>query len=223
MSTLLMMGVGGGGGSVLGLTPPAFVNIGTINQANTVHSGTLPGSRINGNLLIFYFKVRSTTNDPTLSAGWTLLDSFGYGGSTQRYGVAYCSVDGSEAAPTLTWSGGGTAISIIAQYSGTDATTPLVAGTKNGATSGTTISTTAINSTRNNSLAISASWDDLATAPTLPAGFSNESVGFFQNAFSSLRLAEVQIATSGSSSGAVSCTQSSSVNWGTFLFEMKAS
>jgi len=94
----------------------------------------LPGSRVNGNLLVFYFKVRSTTNDPTLSAGWTLLDSFGYGGSTHRYGVAYCFVTGSEAAPTLTWSGGGTAISLIAQYSGSDATAPLLAGSKNGAT-----------------------------------------------------------------------------------------
>jgi hypothetical protein len=202
--------------------PAAFVNIGSIAQANSVHTATLPGSRVNGNLLVFYFKVRSTTNDPTLSAGWTLLDSFGYGGSTQRYGVAYCFVTGSEAAPTLTWSGGGTAVSIIAQYSGTDATTPLVAGTNNGASSGTTISTTAINSSRNNSLAINASWDDLSTAPTLPSGFGNEGVGFFQNAFSSLRLCDVQIATSGSSSGAVSCTQGSSVNWGTFLFEMKA-
>jgi hypothetical protein len=218
---MLLTGVGRGGGSV-GLTPPAFVNIASITQANSVHTATLPGSRVTGNLLAFYFKVRSTTNDPTLSAGWTLLDSFGYGGSTHRYGVAYCFVDGAEAAPTLTWAGGGTGVSIIAQYSGTDAATPLVAGTNNGATTGTTISTAAINSTRNNSLAISVSWADNSTAPTLPSGYSNEGTGFFQNVFSSLRLCDVQIATSGSSSGAVSCTQGSSVNWGTLLFEMKA-
>jgi hypothetical protein len=201
---------------------PAFVNSGGITQANTVHTGTLPGSRVNGNLLVFYFKVRSTTNDPALSAGWTLLDSFGYGGSTQRYGVAYCFVTGSEAAPTLTWSGGGTAVSIVIQYSGVDQTTPLVAGTKNGSQTGTTITCTAINSSQNSSIAISSSWDDASVAPTLPSGFTNEGTGAFQNAFSSVRLCEVQIATSGSSSGAVSCTQASSVPWGTFLFEMKS-
>jgi hypothetical protein len=193
-----------------------------MQQNASVHIGILPSSRVNGNLLIFHFKIRNTTNDPTLSAGWTLLDSFGYGGSTFRYGVAFAFVTGSEAAPTLTWAGGGTAVSLIAQYSGTDATTPLVAGTKNGATSGTAISTTAITSTRSNSRAVSASWDDLPTAPTLPAGFSNEDVGFFQNTFGSLRLCDVVIVTSGSSSGAVSCTQSSGTNWGTFLFEMRS-
>ncbi|MGY4505258.1 hypothetical protein ACVWYH_009215 [Bradyrhizobium sp. GM24.11] len=201
---------------------PSFVNAGAITQASTVHTGALPASRVNGNVLLLYFKVRSTTNDPTLSAGWTLLDSFGYGGSTYRYGVASCFVTGSEAAPTLTWAGGGTAVSEIMQYTGTDQSSPLVAGSKNGAQTGTTASNTAITSTRNGSIAISAIWNDQSTAHPLPSGFTNEGTGAFQNAFGSLRLSEVQIATSGSSSGAVSSAHASSGAWGSFLFEMKS-
>jgi hypothetical protein len=207
----------GGSGS-----PPSYVNNGGLTVATSVHTGTLPSSRVNNNLLLFYFKVRSTTNDPTLSAGWTLLDSFGYGGSTHRYGVAYCLVTGSEAAPTLTWAGGGTCLSLIAQYSGVDQTTPVVAGSKNGASTGTTITTSAITSSKNQSLAVNVDWADAATAPTLPSGFANEGAGFYQNAFGSARLCDAAITTSGSGSAAVSCTQSSNVNWSAFLFEIRS-
>ncbi len=204
------------------ITYPAFVNAGTLAQSGSVHTGNLPGSRVNGNLLVLYFKSRNTANNPTVSAGWTQLDTFGFGGASQRFGVYYCFITGSEAAPTVTCAGGSAIVSEIIQYSNVNATTPVVAGSKNGAATGTTISTTAINSSANGSLAISSSWDDSAIAPSLSSGFSNEGTGAFQNAFGSLRLCDVQITNSGSSSGAVNCTQGTSVPWGTFLFEMKS-
>jgi len=204
------------------MTYPAFVNANSITQSTSVHSPTLPGSRVNGNLLVLFFKVRSTTNDPTVSAGWTQLDTFGFGGSTYRFGIYYCFVTGAEAAPTVTWSGGGQCVSLIVQYSGVDQSAPLVAGSKNGAQTGATATNTAINSTRDQSIAISAILNDQSTAHPLPSGFTNEGAGAFQNAFGSLRLSEVQIATSGSGSGAVSSTHASSGPWGAFLFEMKS-
>jgi len=207
-------------GGIAGGAFPAIVNVGSIVQAGSVHTGSLPTSRVNGNLLIFYFKSRDTSNDPTVSAGWTQLDTFGFGGTSQRFGVFYAFVTGSEVAPTVTVAGGGTVVSLIVQYFGVNPATPVIAGSNNGAATGTAISTAAINSSKNNSLAISASWDDAAIAPTLPAGFTNEGVGFYQNVFGSLRLCEAQIAISGTNSGAVNCTQTGSVPWGELLFEM---
>lgn len=98
----------------------------------------------------------------------------------------------SSPAPTLTWAGGGTCVSEIVQYTWVDPTTPLVAGTKNGAQTGTAHTCATVNSSVDQSI-----------------------VGFYQNAFGSLRLSSVQIATFGSTSGAVSST-GTSVPWGTF-------
>jgi hypothetical protein len=95
-----------GCGTIGGTSRPAFVNAqSAASESTSVHTGALPGGRVNGNLLIFYFKVRSTANDPIVSAGWTAIDTFGFGGSTFRYGAYYCYVTGSETAPTLTWRG----------------------------------------------------------------------------------------------------------------------
>jgi hypothetical protein len=201
---------------------PAFVNAGIVSLNTSVHTGALPTSRTNGNLLILYFRVISTIDDPTVSAGWTAIDTFGFGGSTYRHGAYYAYVTGSETAPTITWAGGGGAISVIAQYSGVAASAATVAGTKNGSQTGTSITTSAITSSRDTSLAISATWNSSALASSLPSGFNNEGVGIYQNAFSSLRLADVEIPSSGSISGVVNSTQLLSAPWGTFLFELKS-
>jgi hypothetical protein len=162
-------------GTTGGTSHPAFVNaMSGATQSSSVHTGVLPPDRVTGNLLILYFQIGSTANDPTISAGWTAIDTFGFGGSTLRYGAYYCYIDGSETAPTLTWSGGGTAVSLIAQYENVASSAPVVPGTKNGALTGTSISTLATVSSRDNSLFISATWVAQAVGCPVPPGFSNE-------------------------------------------------
>jgi hypothetical protein len=114
-------GTGSGSG-----TYPVFVNSTGATDSASVFTVALPGSRVTGNLLILYFKIRSTTNNPTVSAGWTQVDTFGFSSGTFRYGAYWRYVTGSETAPTLTWSGGGQGVAVIAQYTGAHATSPVV-------------------------------------------------------------------------------------------------
>jgi hypothetical protein len=212
-------------GTTGGTTHPSYRNAPSgASQSTSVHTGVFPSGRVNGNLLIFYFQVGSTSHDPTLSAGWTLIDTFGYGGTTLRYGAAYCYVTGSEVAPTLTWAGGGTAVSLIAEYENVAPSSPVVPGTKNGALTGFSISTLATVSSRDNSLFVSATWTGEAVACPVPAGFSNESAltNGFDNVFGSLRLADKSAAITSTSSGAVAATQITNVPWATFLFELRS-
>jgi hypothetical protein len=214
-------------GTTGGTTHPAFVNARTTaSQSTSVHTADLPTGRTTGNLLIFYFQVASVTNDPTVSAGWTLIDTFGFGsGTTLRYGAYYCYVTGSEVAPTLTWAGGGHACSLIAEYENVAPSSPVVPGTKNGASSGTAISTAATVSSRDNSLFISATWSPFSVACTVPPGFTSEFPGGplgFDNFFGSLMIADKAAAFTSTSSGAVACTQIGSSFWGTLLFELRS-
>ena len=218
-------------GTTGGISAPAYVNASgsTPTSSASVHTGVLPPSRVLGNLLIFFFKVRVTNYDPIVSADWTAIDTFGFGGSTFRYGAYYCYVTGSETAPTLTWvdsppqPGGGRAVSIIAQYENVAPSAPVVPGTKHGAQTGTSITTSAATSSRDNSLFVSATWNDQNVACAMPAGFSNPTgVNGFDNLFGSLRLGDVVVNTTGSHSPAVATTQVTSVPWGTLLFEIRS-
>src|SRR5260370_33674458 len=113
---MFLMGVGAGSPAV-STTFPSFVNNGAILDASSVHTANLTASRVNGNLLVLYFKSIDPAHDPTVSAGWTQLDTFGYGSASQRFGVYYCYVTGSETAPQITQSANSTKIvSLVVQY-----------------------------------------------------------------------------------------------------------
>lgn len=200
--------------------PAAFASNGSILQSTSPHVPSLPSGLVNGNLLILYTKVRGfDTTGPVISAGWNILDSIGIGGSGNKEVLYWRYYQTGDAAPTITI-GSGQVITVMMQYSGMHPSAALVAGSKNSGT-GTALTCAAINSTRANSLAISMNVGEQATASSVPPGFSNEGVGFYQNSFSSFRITDAVIAASGASSGAMSATQSTSVAWGAFVFEMK--
>lgn len=204
-------------------SPPAgYVSNGGIQQSTSVHTTVLPPSLANGNLLILYIKVRGfDATGPTISAGWNILDNIGIGGSGNKEVIYWRYYQTGDAAPTVTI-GSGQVISLMMQYSGMHPSAALVAGTKNSAASGTTLTCAGINTTKANSRAICMTVCEAALASSVPAGYTNVSVGAFQNSFSSFRITDVLLPASGSSSGAVSATQSVSVPWGVFVFEMKS-
>ena len=113
-------------------TAPSYVNVGTqVGATATALTLTLPGSRVNGNLLVAMFSANSPTSaDVTWPAGWTKIDTSGGSGSPLA-SWAYRYVNGSETAPNITWTGTATARGVIAQLTGVRSTLPIGHTTKN--------------------------------------------------------------------------------------------
>ena len=88
----------------------------------------LPASRVLGNLLIAIIGNLNGSPAFVWPDGWTPVDD----STTQgNWSYAYAYVTGSEAAPTVTWSGVNDASGYIYQYSGTKSSSPIGAFNKN--------------------------------------------------------------------------------------------
>jgi hypothetical protein len=198
------LGGGLGESGATAVTPPAYVNVGsqTSTGAGTSLALSLPGSRVNGNLLIaFIYVLNPSSATVTWPGDWTPIDNVG-GSSGPAGSIAYCYVTGSEAGPTVTWTGSGSARGAIAQFSTTRGSSPIGAVSKNAQGVTATITCAAITSTATQSLAfglVNANTGTIAAPATWNPRFqlttSARQTGF-----------DKELGGSGNSSGAISIT-----------------
>ena len=137
---------------------------------------TKPAGTAVGDVLIFQMVsvpgAIGTISPPT---GWTLIDAQTYGsgeGSADYYRV----VDGSEGSTfTWTWTGGlGRGVMILAAFSGVDNTTPIHKHSLYyGTTSNTSMPTTSITPTVNNTMIVVMFGTNFAYVITAPSGMTN--------------------------------------------------
>lgn len=202
-------------------TGVCYINSGLIKLvSSTSITPVRPPLRNNGNLLLAFACIGGNTTASVSGTGWTLVESTNNGTITQAW--AWCIVNGSEADPTFSWAGSASTNAIVLQYCNVNQSGPI--GAHNvGLGSGTTISVSAITTTADNSAAITFLQDGLSTIniPPVPTNYSDRF-----NVFSitgavtgNIRIAEETIATSGSSSDAVSVAISSA-NWRGWIIEL---
>lgn len=204
------------------MSGPTFVNNGAFKQsvASSI-SPALPGSRTNGNLLLAFGKVAGSGafTVSVSGSGWTTFT----GGSINQGGAkaqlfAYRYVDGTEAAPTFSIASAAVLDAVVCQYTGVVGSSPI--GAHNSNSSGgaqTTLTCNGVTSTANNSLAVIF---ECATggsgAPGTPSGWSSETSDTTTDEY---RVADLAIASSGTSSGNASVTYTSST-YTAFIFEI---
>lgn len=131
---------------------PSYVNAGTVvtTGSGTSLAPTLPGSRTNNNLLIAFVAVNATGKTFSVGGGWTVDETV----NTTHHSVARVSrlVDGTEAAPTISWTGNAAGNAWIAQFTGNAAASYF--GNSNSAqgNSGAALSSGTLTTTADNSL-----------------------------------------------------------------------
>lgn len=201
-------------------TPPSYVNVGTqVGATATALTLTMPGSRVNGNLLIAMLGVNSPSSaDVTWPAAWTKIDSSGGSGSPLA-SWAYRYIDGSEAAPNITWTGSATCRGVIAQFTGVKATLPIGPTSKNFQAATTTVTCPAITPQSSSSMLLVYHHGGNSLTPSSPTGltqhFNLATVGIRQQALSKA------LAAAGISTGAFSATTTSVSNVTTMMAEIK--
>lgn len=195
-----------------------FVNAQTINGATSGTSGTanLPGSRTNGNSLFAYIQVTEGSLAFSVGGGWEIVaDAIDGSGSAA---LAARKVDGTENDPTFTWTGGsGTQAwhCQVFQWSGTSWSDIGATSTATGV--GTTLAVGALSTGRNNSTVAGFLFTSGSNVIPTPTSYTSRSQ--FNDSFASDRVVDEVVATSGSSSDAVSVSISSSA-WQGILLEL---
>ncbi len=94
------------------------------NNSATSISTSLPGGRSNGNLLIAHVQVQASGKTIAVSGGaWVIGDRDSTGNQSAAW--AWCLVDGTEVAPTFSWTGAAACEIIILRFSGNATPTPI--------------------------------------------------------------------------------------------------
>jgi hypothetical protein len=170
------------------MTAPVFVNAGAVASRSFANNITpaLPGSRVNGNLLIVFVNASTIGEARTFNfpGGWTVIGT-PIANANGNSALAFRYVDGSETAPAITMSGvsfGGAddVNAVVYQYTGVVATNPIGNTHSTGppGSSNATISESGIVLQRNNSLVlglVTGGGSSGATVVTPPSGYTAES------------------------------------------------
>lgn len=204
--------------SLVPAAPPSFVNSGTFasSASATTLSPSLPGSRVNGNLLIAFFTQLNQTATVTVSgSGWTLGDNLN---STSSGAWAWRIVDGSEAAVTFNSTANAQCTAQCFQISGTSVN-PIGSKNSNDGTSDTVV-VASITTTAAKSMILAGLMVNTNTTISLPTGYTSGSVT--ANARGSNHWCYEIIVNSGGSSTAISQTVTGASRWLSFGIEIKA-
>jgi hypothetical protein len=207
-------------GTISAVTAPSIVNASTFTTSAatlTPAAWSLPGSRVNGNILILFAYCNNSSMNLSLSgAGWNLIDrnitSLGNNAL-----IAWRVIDGTEAAPSTTSSGSSFHSGQIFQVQSANAA-PIGAERQNEA-SNTAISIAAINTTKAKSLIMAFLTCRTNQAIGTPSGFTQASAN--NGAAGGMQVASQTVNTSGAASSAVAVTIGSSP-WTGFLVEIKS-
>lgn len=192
------------------MAAPSYLNVGTsaVSAGATSRTPALPASRTNGNILIAVVGSKNNATHSISGSGWASLASQTNSGTGWTVSYWWRVVDGTEAAPTISWTGSVACFGQIVQYTRQNSDTAAPFGTIGTAGTGTgaTHTSTGFNSTRNNSLII---YLDAAIANTAIATPTNWTERFDAGSATSVtRFAggDRTLTTSGSASGNISVT-----------------
>jgi hypothetical protein len=212
-------------------TPPTFVNAGAMTSFTAAASGipALPGSRVNGNLLIALCRINTSgVGTTSVSAGWTIGASVNQSVNNRSTIVAYRYVTGSETAPTFTSSLGTVSFEAqILQYTGVVASTPFgntSVGWYDGATgfdagSNLPLRCPAMTSAHPGSTALNIAVINalVVAAPSTPTGWTSRSV-----TTQAANMSDLALPISGTTTGSISLPDTGVANWTEFIIEIRS-
>lgn len=193
------------------MTAPAWLNNGTLaeNAGVASISPSLPTSRTAGNILIAVVGTRNTETHACSTSGWAQIPGLAQTNSASgqiRVSYWWRIVDGTETAPTFTWTSTTWVFAQIIQYTrgNTDTVNPFGAIGTPSTGSGNPHTSASITTTRNNSLAIYFDVTFLNSALATPAGWSERFDNGAITAGFEFIGGDKTITTSGTASGAIS-------------------
>jgi hypothetical protein len=197
-----------------------YVNVGTrvSSAGNTSATPGLPASRVNGNVLIAVCGTKNNATHSTSTGNWRKIDQVnsGTGWTLSLFAVT---VDGTESAPAISWSGSVANFAIIAQYSGTSGAIGAI--TPNSGT-GSPHTNAGFNATRDNSQPIYIGGATTNTAYGTTTGWSeNADAGSNTGATRHVFGRRNATINTGAASGSTSSTGSTGA-WVMYQIEMLA-
>jgi len=183
----------------------ALVFVSTGTQASTGPGASLtpalPASLAAGDLMLM--QIAATANKAStfnIPAGWNKI-SFTDSATSNSLALYWRVFVAGDSAPTVTWTGNTSATGVISRFTGNDTSSPIGAVGTVTAGASSTHTSTALTTTRNNSLVVLFDGASATTGLTTPAGWA-------QNYLFTVLPAETcdgkAIASSGTSSGATS-------------------
>ncbi len=202
---------------------PTYVSAGTYVKGTTNSTSCtpgLPGSRVNGNLLIAVAYTQDTNTSFTCTtSGWTRAAAFPSGNGSMAVFWRY--VDGAESAPVIAFGAtSGQWQGQCFQYTTTKATSPILGSSFATRAANTTVVLAGITTTQLNSLVLT--WIGVANTQTIPtpSGYTGRVANAGTSPASSDMLADQYLAAPGTST-AISDTITSS-GWGVVSLELLA-
>jgi len=206
---------------------PSFLNNGTFATATAASiTPALPGSRVNGNLLVAEVRATGNTSPETISLGsgsssWTIGPTINQGGAHPSV-IAWRIIDGTETAPTFNITTLETLQAQIVQYAAPIYTpAPIGASTSNSGSAVTVITCGAIITTAADSLVVNIVSNINTTAPPAPAGWTSDLTTSSGLGYGSVEWASLQEAARGTNSGATSVSNTTAV-FTAFTFEIRS-
>lgn len=192
------------------MTTPSYLNVGTRSQSAgaTSLSPALPASRTNGNILFARVHSKNNATHSISGTGWAPIPGLAQTNSGASFTVSwwYRIVDGTEAAPTISWTGSVACAAQIVQYLRDDFENSSPFGFVGTPSTGTTSTHTSTgqNTTRNNSRVLY--FDDCAanTAIATPSGWTERYDAGSATGASRTAGGDKSVATSGTASGNIS-------------------
>lgn len=201
--------------------PPEFVNAGTQTGSGAGDTTTLPlpGSRVNGNLLLAVMSVRSDSSMSTTTNGWTKWQqgNGSSGGLVCGVAIFYRFVDGTETDITISH-GAGSHSGRILQYTKTSLASPPIGASRENDGNGSPHSVNGITTTRRNSLVIYINGNRGGTVAT-PTNFSEDADSGSVNG-AGVANGSVEVANSGSTTANISVTSTASSGWAMWQIEL---
>jgi hypothetical protein len=200
---------------------PALVNFGSAVQASSATgSASMPGSRVNGNLLLAYIHTARTGGVTfSIGSGWTIPAGLHNNSANSSAAIAWRYVDGTEADPSFTLSSSVFWDCQVFQYSGVQAVTPI--GNTNNATgiASSTITGASITSTQDNSTLVYMLFNNGVSITTpLPQQYTERSI--LNTGFESNLICDGVLGISGSVGLALSYPLQSVADWNSFGMEL---
>jgi hypothetical protein len=205
---------------------PAYVNAG-IRQNNasaTSRTPALPSPLTNGEILICVCGSANTATHTIGGGGWQSFFPQTNSGTAFTCSFWWRVVDGTEASPTISWTGAAACWAHVFNFSRDNYDTLAPFGALGVASTGTGTTATAagITTTRDNSLAVYMVVSNVNTAMSTPTGGWTERVDTGSSTSGTRNaLGDLSLPTSGTASGSISSTIGSS-DWLALQFELLA-
>ena len=206
----------------IGAAPPTFVNATTTSGATsgTSLSSPLVTSRTTGNLLVALIQTQGGPKTFSVGGGWTIGGT--QADSTMSSAWAWRYVDGTEAAPSFTWTTSAACHTKMFQFTNVASSSATGAFASTSGT-GTAVSQTGITTTLDNSLVLAFLF--ARTQQTSVSGITLGSYSATGTSFSDSFLTDIGGRTTVAASGGVSPTLAATLTvsslWHTHLVEIK--